>query len=65
MDIRINQQAFSLPEGATVSDALHAFGATPPFAVALNGDFLARARHASQALTPGDALEVVRPVVGG
>ncbi len=38
MDIHINQKPLSLPEGATVADALAAFGARPPFAVALNGD---------------------------
>ena len=34
MDIHINQKPLSLPDGATVADALCAFGARPPFAVA-------------------------------
>ena len=37
MNIHINQQPFVLPDAATVTDALAAFGAKPPFAVALNG----------------------------
>jgi len=50
MDIQINQKPLSLPEGATVADALAAFGAQPPFAVALNGDFVARKQHAARKL---------------
>jgi sulfur carrier protein len=65
MDIHINQKALSLPDGATVADALDAFGARPPFAVALNGDFVARAQHAARALQTGDKLDVVQPVAGG
>lgn len=65
MDIHVNQKPFSLPDGATVADALAAFGARPPFAVALNGDFVARTQHAARALQPGDRLDVVTPVAGG
>jgi sulfur carrier protein len=65
MDIHINQQPYRLAEEATVADALAAFGAQPPFAVALNGEFVARARHAAQPLRPGDRIDVVRPVAGG
>jgi sulfur carrier protein len=65
MDIQINQKPLTLPEGATVADALAAFGARPPFAVALNGDFVARAEHGAQRLKAGDRLDVVSPVAGG
>ncbi|WP_118184097.1 sulfur carrier protein ThiS [Paraburkholderia phosphatilytica] len=65
MDIHINQKPLSLPDGATVADALSAFGARPPFAVALNGNFVARTQHASRALQTGDRLDVVHPVAGG
>jgi sulfur carrier protein len=65
MDIHINQKSLSLPEGATVADALAAYGARPPFAVALNGDFVARTQHAARALQAGDKLDVVQPVAGG
>jgi sulfur carrier protein len=65
MDISINRQALSLPEGTTIADALAAFGAQPPFAVALNGEFVARGQHASVALSSGDQLDVVHPVAGG
>jgi sulfur carrier protein len=65
MNIHIHQRPFDLPESATVTDALAAFGAKPPFAVALNGQFVARAEHASKALSTGDKLDVVAPVAGG
>ena len=65
MDIQINQKPLSLPEGATVADALTAYGARPPFAVALNGNFVARTQHAARALQAGDKLDVVHPVAGG
>jgi sulfur carrier protein len=65
MNIQINQQTFSLSEPATVVDALAACGANPPFAVAINGDFVPRTQHAARALQEGDRLDVVRPVAGG
>lgn len=65
MDIQINQQTLTVPDGATVADALAAFGARPPFAVALNGTFVARTQHAARALAAGDRLDVVHPVAGG
>ncbi|MEX3605550.1 MAG: sulfur carrier protein ThiS [Burkholderia sp.] len=65
MDIQINQQALTLPDGATVADALAAYYARPPFAVAVNGVFVACARHATKTLAAGDRLDVVHPVAGG
>ena len=55
-----------MPDAATVTDALAAFGAKPPFAVALNGQFVARARTCVEgAQYAGDKLDVVAPVAGG
>lgn len=65
MDIQINSQAFSLPDGARLADALASFGAVPPYAVAVNGEFVPRAQHASRPLASGDRIDVVRPVAGG
>lgn len=65
MNIHINQRAFDLPDAATVNEALAAFGAKPPFAVALNGQFVARSEHAIRTLSAGDRLDVVSPVAGG
>ena len=65
MNIHINQRVFDLPDAATVTEALAAFGAKPPFAVALNGQFVARGEHATKTLAAGDKLDVVSPVAGG
>ena len=65
MNIQINQRTVSIPDDASVADALAAFGAQPPFAVAVNGQFVARARHTELRLAAGDRVDVVQPVVGG
>ena len=65
MWIRINQKPLELPNGATVAEALDAFGAKPPFAVALNLSFVHRQSYAATVLQPDDQLEIVQPVAGG
>jgi len=65
MQITINQAPFELPEGATVGEALARFGATPPFAVALNLEFVHRQRYGETVLQAKDVLEIVQPVAGG
>ena len=65
MQVLINQQPFELPETAHLAEALAAFGARPPFAVALNLTFVHREDYASTPLTAGDEIEVVQPVAGG
>ncbi len=65
MEIEINQQRVNVAAPATVADALQAYGAKPPYAVALNGDFVARGLYAQRSLQAGDRLDVVQPVAGG
>lgn len=65
MDIQVNQTPLSLREQATLAEALSLFGARPPFAVAVNGEFVARGQHAARTLHPGDKVDVVHPVAGG
>ena len=65
MNISINQTPHELPEGATVADAVAAFAARPPFAVAVNTTFVPNTRYAAQALQPGDRVEIISPVTGG
>ena len=65
MWIKINQKPLELPNGATVAEALDAFGAKPPFAVALNLSFVHRQNYAATVLQPNDQLEIVQPVAGG
>ena len=65
MDIQVNQTPLTLPEDATLADALSLFGARPPFAVAVNGEFVSRGLHAARTLQAGDKVDVVHPVAGG
>jgi len=65
MQIIINQKPFELTEGATLSQALEAFGAKPPYAVAVNLGFVHRQDYASTQLQAEDKVEIVQPVAGG
>lgn len=65
MTVFINQTAVELHAGATVADAVAHQGARPPFAVAVNLQFVPGARHAAHALQPGDRIEIIAPVTGG
>ncbi|MBT2300066.1 sulfur carrier protein ThiS [Variovorax paradoxus] len=65
MNILINDTPQTLPSGATLADALALIQATPPFAAAVNRQFVPRSNYASHALQPDDRIEVIRPVTGG
>jgi sulfur carrier protein len=65
IDVLINDKPFALPESATLVDALAALNAVPPFAVAVNREFVPRSAYAARALQPEDRIEVIRPVTGG
>ncbi|WP_418120248.1 sulfur carrier protein ThiS [Variovorax sp. 350MFTsu5.1] len=65
MNILINDKPFTLPDQAMLTDALAALQATPPFAVAVNREFVPRSAYATRALKPEDRVEVIRPVTGG
>ncbi|MFM9923515.1 sulfur carrier protein ThiS [Variovorax sp. H27-G14] len=65
MNILINDKPFALPEQATLTDALAVLNATPPFAVAVNREFVPRSAYAARVLQSDDRIEVIRPVTGG
>jgi len=65
MNITINQQSVQLPANASVADAVAHWQAQPPFAVAVNTDFVPKSRYAEHQLTEGDRMEVIAPVTGG
>ena len=48
-----------------ISEVLTEFGATPPFAVALNGEFVPRTHYEIQQVKDGDRVDIVAPVFGG
>jgi sulfur carrier protein len=65
MNILINDSPKTLPEGATLADAIALIEVKPPFAAAVNRQFVPRSNYASHALNPDDRIEVIRPVTGG
>ena len=65
MHITINQQSVELPDTATVADAVAHWNAKPPFAVAVNTQFIPKSQHAQRALQAGDKVEIIAPVTGG
>lgn len=65
MQVLINKQAHTLPEGATLADALALLNPRPPFAAALNMQFVPRSQYQQQTLAPQDEIELIFPVTGG
>ena len=65
MKVRINNQPFDLPAGATLADAIAVFEATAPFAAAVNMQFVPRSQYSLAPLNADDAIEIIRPVTGG
>jgi sulfur carrier protein len=65
MNVLINDSPKTLPEGATLADAIALIEAVPPFAAAVNRLFVPRSNHATHLLQPDDRIEVIRPVTGG
>jgi len=65
LTLTLNGQALRLPAGSTLSDAIARVGIQPPFAAAVNLQFVPRARYAETVLQDGDQLELISPVTGG
>jgi sulfur carrier protein len=65
MRVIVNQVAYELPTKSMVCDALALINAKPPYAVAVNLNFVPKAKHADFALNENDQIEVIAPVTGG
>jgi sulfur carrier protein len=65
MRILINRQPYDLAEGCSLEAALTGAGFKPPFAVALNLQFVPKTRYGLTPLKPGDEVEVISPITGG
>jgi sulfur carrier protein len=65
MRVIINQVERDVPENSTIDDVLVLIKATPPFAVAINYEFVPKTVHAQEVLREGDEMEVIAPVTGG
>ncbi len=71
MKIFINQSPRELPDGATLADAISDLASTPalaprpPFAAAVNLQFVPNTQYATRQLAEGDRVEIISPVTGG
>jgi sulfur carrier protein len=65
MRVIVNQVEYDLPSQSLVSDALALINAKPPYAVAVNLNFVPKTKHAEFALNENDQIEVIAPVTGG
>ena len=65
MRLIINQIEKEVPENSSIDDVLQLIDAQPPFAVAINYEFVPKSKHAEAILQAGDEMEVITPVTGG
>jgi sulfur carrier protein len=65
MKVLINQQTHELASDATLADAVATIEAKPPFAAAVNTQFVPRTQYAQHPLHDGDQVEIIAPVTGG
>jgi sulfur carrier protein len=65
IEVLINQAPHTLPQGATLADAVAQAGIQPPFAAAVNLQFVPRGQYAGHALTHHDQIELISPITGG
>ena len=63
--ITLNDRPLELPSGASLADAARASGVQPPFAAAVNLQFVPRTQYANTPLNNGDKVELISPVTGG
>lgn len=65
LQITINQQSHTLPVGASLADAVQTSGITPPFAAAVNLQFVPKSQYGTHKLQSGDRIELISPITGG
>jgi sulfur carrier protein len=65
LQVLINQAPHALPQGATLADAVTIAGIEPPFAAAVNLQFVPRGQYAQHILNNNDKIELISPITGG
>ena len=65
MRILANQIPRDLPSNSRITDLLTMIEARPPYAVAVNLQFVPKTRHAEYVLHENDQVEIIAPVTGG
>jgi sulfur carrier protein len=65
MRVIVNQQNHELPSGSKVSDAVALINAKPPYAIAVNLNFVPKTKYTEHLLHENDQIEIIAPVTGG
>jgi sulfur carrier protein len=65
MQVFINKTAHEMVEAATLADAVALVQARPPFAAAVNLQFVPNTQYAQRLLVAGDRIDIILPVTGG
>ena len=68
MKIKINGELLEIDAETntpSLTQVLELYGAKPPFAVAINGEFIAQSQYAETSVSTSDLLDVVSPIFGG
>jgi len=65
LKVLINRQPYQLSQNATVAQAIAALNPRPPFAVAVNTQFVPKSEYANRLLAQDDEVEIIAPVTGG
>ena len=65
MRVIANQIPRELPSNSCITDHLAMIEAKPPYAVAVNLQFVPKTRHAEYILQDNDQVEIIAPVTGG
>ena len=63
--VLINQAPHDFAHGATLADAVQLAGIQPPFAAAVNLQFVPRTQYALHLLHQNDQIELIAPITGG
>ena len=65
IQVWINQISTTLNQPAFLLNAIEASGVKPPFAAAVNMQFIPKKDYATHPLHTGDQIELIVPVTGG
>ena len=65
MMVWINQQSCELQTGATLKDAVEIANIDPPFAAAVNAQFVPKTLYDQTLLNDNDKIELIVPITGG
>jgi sulfur carrier protein len=65
MQVFINQAPYDLAVDATLADAVALLQAQPPFAAAVNLQFVPKTQYTEKRLQADDRIDIIAPVTGG